>query len=126
MMVFLKKAVEHAVAYVKAANRTVMLTKDIELGLKVAAMPTATYSFWTQDLHTELEAVDQLLREEESDEEEPELVDEEEEEWTAADSSHSDIVKRMNEVDGLWGAWQPTDTMGIAIKRSIDERVSQY
>ena len=92
-----------------------------ELGLKVAAMPTATYSFWTQDLHTELEAVDQLLLEEESDEEEePELVEEVEEEWTAADSSHSDIVKRMNEVDGLWEAWQPTDTMGIAIKRSID------
>lgn len=124
MMVFIKKAVEHAVAYVKAAKRTVMLTKDIELGLKVAAMPTATYSFWTQDLHTELEAVEQLLLEEESDEE-PELVEEVEEEWTAADSSHSDIVKRMNEVDELWEAWQPTDTMGIAIKRSIDERVSQ-
>lgn len=125
MMVFIKKAVEHAVAYVKAAKRTIMLTKDIELGLKVAAMPTATYSFWTQDLHTELEAVEQLLLEEESDEEEEsELVEEVEEEWTAADSSHSDIVKRMNEVDELWEAWQPTDTMGIAIKRSIDERVS--
>ena len=119
MMVFSKQAFQHAVEYAKAANRFSVTRKDVSLGMKVTALPTPTYTFWgQQDLHRELAEMEALLEEESESEEEEE--DGEVEEWTAAPSSHSALVKRMNEVEEQWKQWEPTDTIGRCLKRALD------
>lgn len=118
MMVFAKQAFQHAAHYAKAADRSSVTRKDVLLGMKVAALPTPTYTFWGQeDLHQQLAEMEQALLEEDSDsEEEEEAV---EVEWTAAPSSHSALVKRMNEVEEQWEQWEPTDAMGRCFKRTL-------
>lgn len=118
LLVFSKQAFQYAGAYAEAAGRSVITWRDVELGLKVAAMPTFSYNFWAQDLSQELEEIDTLLASDETEDEE--IEDEEAEvEWTAAASSHSSIIQRMNEVEALWETWQPQDTMGRALKRAL-------
>lgn len=123
MMVFAKQAFQHAAHYAKAADRSSVTRKDVLLGMKVAALPTSTYTFWgQQDLHQQLAEMEQaLLEEEDSDSEEEEAV---EVEWSAAPSSHSALVKRMNEVEEQWEQWEPTDAMGRCFKRVLIDRHS--
>jgi hypothetical protein len=121
LLVFVKQAFGHAADYANAANRTMVLTRDLTLGLKVAALPTNSYSFWEQDIHAELEEMEAILNESHDDEEEEDesFVADVEEVWTEADSNHSDIVRRMNSVEVLWDQWEPTDIMGRAIKNAV-------
>lgn len=118
MLVFTKQATTYAGEYTIASGRTTMTWKDMELGMKVAAMPTPTYNFWAQNnIREELNDIEAMLNES-SDTEEVE-DDVEEVEWTHAPSEYSPIVRRMNEVEGLWEQWEPTDTIGRAIKNAL-------
>lgn len=122
LLVFVKQAFGHAATYAKAAQRSVVLSTDLKLGLKVAALPTKDYSFWDQNIHAELAEIDAMAEEEASDEEADEdddFVVETDEVWTAAPSSHSDLVRRMNEVEAKWETWEPNDIMGRAIKNAV-------
>ena len=121
LLVFVKQAFGHAATYAKAAQRSVVLSTDLKLGLKVAALPTKEYSFWDQNIHAELAEIDAMMEEEASDEEnaDDDFVVDTDEVWTAAPSSHSDLVRRMNEVEAKWETWEPSDIMGRAIKNAV-------
>lgn len=122
LLVFVKQAFGYAATYAKAAQRSVVLSTDLKLALKVAALPTKNYSFWNQNIHAELAEIDAIMMDEEeaSDEEDDDdFVVDTDEVWTVAPSSHSDLVRRMNDVEAKWETWEPSDIMGRAIKNAV-------
>lgn len=120
-------AVEHAGRYVDLGNRNTVTKKDMEYGLKFAAMEFLKNPTLNQDIKRVSEKIDE--EEEYSDDDEIEIVDETDETTHPFNeikpeilSDYEDIifVKKMNHYYSYWDQWEPTVFFEKCIKNSIN------
>ena len=114
MMPVMEGAVIVAAEYCKASGRTVLLAKDMELGMKYAARKilgnhSGTLFPEIEDLYDEVE-----------EEEEENEVDDDDEEWTRYEGDDPKM-QEVNEVYDSWDDWTPIASAECALKNAIEK-----
>jgi hypothetical protein len=125
---FWEDAMKIAAIYCMHAGRFMVLLKDTELALKTRAYHGD--EFWNRnDTSQRLVEMKQLLSEPESESEsESEEMEAESEEMEADDEENfiksectCVLCTTLNNIEEKWNTWNPTNSSGISIKKSIDD-----
>ena len=124
MMVALEDAMRVAGGYCRHAERNTVLVEDIRMALKVVGMS----GFWeTPNLKDRAARYfDELAAEVDDDEEEEEMqleYDDDDVAFTASTCTCK-LCVAMNAADVQWQAWVPSDSMGVALKKSLEQQFS--
>ena len=113
MMPVMEGAVIVAAEYCKAAGRTVLLAKDMELGMKYGARKIlGNYS------GTLFPEIEDLYDEKEEEDEEDEEDDDEE--WTRYEGDDPKM-KEVNDAYDSWNDWVPITPVECALKSAIEK-----
>ena len=121
LCVFCEAATRDAALYAEAAGRSVVTARDVAMGLKAQAVPSA--AFWERPalVHEFAEhregLLDDMRREQEHEEEEQEH-EEEEVAWTRAPDGTA-IADRLHAAEAEFDEWNPTDQVELAVRRAI-------
>lgn len=146
LVVFMEKAVDDAAEYTRAAGRTVVSARDVQLAMKAQAVPSA--HFWeapdvAERFATHRAALledmaaaaargdgdesgsDSEEDEEESGEESGGESDATETPWTPADPEEAStgeiaaLVRRMNSAEAEFESWHPVEPLEVAVRNAI-------
>jgi len=139
LVVFMEKAVDDAAEYTRAAGRTVVSARDVQLAMKAQAVPSS--HFWEapdlaerfathrtallDDMARESEEEDSSEEEEEGEEGEEQEEDVAAEAWTPArpEGASTDeiaaLVRRMNSAEAEFSAWRPVEPLELAVRNAL-------
>jgi hypothetical protein len=120
LMTLMEKAIINAAFYANKANRDVVLTEDIKIGLMYEA-----HEFWNDaDINEKVQSFKDMSDsdyESNSDDESIEEVNEENIKFTLSTDQDPKIIK-MNEYYVNWSSWTPSDPVIISLKNAIDQK----
>ena len=100
--------------YCKACGRSTVTAKDMEYGLKYAAMTSV--GKYIGSLFPEDEESD------DSDDESIEIIDDESDEPFTRYTGEEDLYTKMNETYDSWDSWEPYSPAEKAIKNAVDRQ----
>jgi hypothetical protein len=107
----LEASVIYASHYCKATGRSTVTAKDMEYGLKYAAMTTVGKHIGTHFPEDEDSDSDSDMS----------LVDDEEEPFTRY-TGDDELFKNMNDSFDTWDSWEPQSPVEKAIKNAIEKQ----
>jgi hypothetical protein len=111
----LESSVVYASHYCKNSGRSTVTAKDMEYGMKHAAMTTVGKHVGTH--------FPEIYDEEESDEEDSvEVVDDNDEPFKRYQGTDDETCMKMNESYDLWDSWEPLTPVEIMIKNAIEQQ----
>jgi hypothetical protein len=110
----LEAAMIYASHYCRACGRSTITAKDVEYGMKHAAMTTVGKHLGTHFPEDDEEQSS-------SDEDSVEVVDDTDEQFTVY-SGEDDTCIKMNESFDIWESWEPQCAAEHAIKNAIDKQ----
>lgn len=112
--------------YTKHANRRGIGPKDIILALKVRGYYNDEFMS-SPDTYDKFQNFKNILDEalnEEEEEMEEDLIINTEEVWNES-NCNCQLCSTMNNIDNLWGDWDPTDVVGIRNKRAVQTAIEK-
>jgi hypothetical protein len=115
----LEAAVIYASNYCKACGRSTVTSKDMEYGLKYAAMTTVGKHIGSHFPEEDDEDSDGSL-----DDDSVEVVDDDEEEPFTRYEGSEEIYVQMNNAYDTWDSWEPSSPAEQAIKNAIEKQES--
>ena len=110
----IESAVVLAAHYAKAAGRSSVNERDMQLGLMYSARNVLGNHIGS--LYPE------VYEDEEDEEDEDEEDEEDEEEWSAYEGTEDDIATKMNECAATWADWVPETPVEHALKSAVDKQ----
>lgn len=120
----MERAIDNAAAYMRAAQRTVLTARDVQLGMMCECHEFMERETLEDDFAAK---VQETFGEDDSSGEESECgsqdgVDEAVEPFTPAPDSAGSLIKKMNEYAATWDTWEPSDPVQRRLKEAIDSQ----